>query len=69
MKQGYEDMFARYPNSPFHLNRYAYMACLAKDRDTLLKLLKQLGDQIDAKDWGPNPERSLESCRRWATEL
>lgn len=69
MKQGYEDMFARYRNSPQRLNRYACMACLAKDRDTLLKLLKQLGTQIDTQQWGPNPERSLESCRRWATEL
>jgi hypothetical protein len=35
----------------------------------LLKLLKRLGTQIEAKQWGPNPERSLESCRRWATQL
>jgi hypothetical protein len=69
MKQGFEDMLARYPNSPLRRNRYAYIACIAKDKDTLLKLLNELGTSFEAKEWGPNPERSLESCRRWATEL
>ena len=66
MKQAYEDMFARYPNSPDRLNRYAYMACLAKDKDTFLKLFKEIGAGIQPKRWGPSGERSVESCRRWA---
>lgn len=68
MKQGYEDMQKRFPNSPERLNRFAYMACLAKDRPTLTALLVQLGDTIDSSLWGPNPERSLEGCQRWAKE-
>jgi len=68
MKKGYEDMFTRFPNSPERRNRYAYMACLAKDRPTLVTLLGELGKKIDVSQWGPNPERSLESCQRWAKE-
>jgi hypothetical protein len=68
MKQGYEDMQARFPNSPFRRNRFAYMACLAKDKETLLALLAELGPKVDAAQWGPNPERSLESCQRWAKQ-
>jgi hypothetical protein len=69
MKQGYDDLYARYPNSPSARNRYAYMACLAKDKTTLLKLLGELGSKIETSEWGPNPERSLEGCRRWAAQL
>jgi hypothetical protein len=67
MKKSFEDMLARYPNAQ-RLNRYAYMACLAKDRPTLVALLPQIGKKIDVPSWGPNPERSLESCQRWAKE-
>jgi hypothetical protein len=31
-------------------------------------LLAELGPKIDVSQWGPNPERSLESCQRWAKE-
>jgi len=68
MKKGYEDMFARFPNSPERRNRYAYMACLAKDRPTLVALLAELGKKIDVSLWGPNPQSSLEACQRWAKE-
>lgn len=68
MKQGFEDMQARYPHSPARRNRYAYMACLSKDKATLRALLAELGPQLDASKWGPNPERSLEGCQRWARE-
>jgi len=66
MKKGYEDMMARFPDSPDRLNGYAHMACLAKDRPTLVKLLGQIGDKINAAQWGPNSERSVEGCQRWA---
>ena len=66
MRQAYEDMLARYPDSPMRLNRYAHMACLAKDKPTLVRLLKQLGPALNADGWGTNPQRSLESCQRWA---
>jgi hypothetical protein len=67
MKKSYEDALSRFPG-PGRLNRYAHMACLAKDRTTLVALLAELGPKIDASQWGPNPERSLESCQRWAKE-
>jgi hypothetical protein len=69
MKQGFEDILARYPDSAVQRNRYAYMACLAKDKPTLLRLLGELGTKTQTDQWGANAERSLESCRRWATEL
>lgn len=69
MKQAYEDMFARYPDSPERRNDYAYMACLARDKDTLLRLLDEIGTDIRLSEWGANPERTLEGCRRWAGKL
>jgi len=67
MKKSYQDMLARFP-SPGRVNRYAYMACLAKDRPTLVALLAELGKKIDVSLWGPNPQRSLDACQRWAKE-
>jgi len=68
MKRGFEDMLARFPDSPHGRNRYAYMACLAKDEATLAALLAKIGDAADTAAWGENPERSLEGCRRLAKE-
>jgi hypothetical protein len=69
VKQGYDDFLQRYPASNAKRNRYAWMACMAKDRATLLALLGQLGTNIDLAEWGANPERGLEACRKWATQL
>ncbi|MTV37426.1 DUF4034 domain-containing protein [Duganella radicis] len=66
-KRSYEDMLARYPSAG-RRNRYAYMACLAKDKATLLAQLQLLGDQVAPDSWGPNAQRSLESCQRWAQQ-
>lgn len=67
MKKSYDDMLARFPSSG-RLNRYAYFACLAKDRPTLGALLEKIGKKIDVSLWGPNSQRSLESCQRGAKE-
>jgi hypothetical protein len=69
IKQGYEDILARYPNSAVRRNQFAYMACLAKDKVTLLALLDELGPKVDASEWGANPERSVEVCQRLARQL
>lgn len=69
MKQSFEDMFARYPDSPKRRNNYAYMACLAKDRDTLLRVLGEIGKDVDLSSWGRNPERTLERCRSFAGKV
>jgi hypothetical protein len=68
MKQGFEDILARYPDSSIYLNEYAYTACLAKDKATLVKALGRVGANTRLDVWGPNPERSLETCRRWAAQ-
>jgi hypothetical protein len=68
MKQGFEDLETRYPGNTGRLNGYAHMACLAKDKPTFLKLLPRLDGKIDTSQWGKNPERSVELCRRWATQ-
>jgi hypothetical protein len=68
MKQGFEDMLVHYPDNPRRLNEYAYTACLAKDRDMLVKLLGRIGSRVRVASWGANPERSLETCKRWADE-
>jgi hypothetical protein len=68
MKRAYEDMHARFPNSPTRRNRFAYMACVARDRSTLLALLAELGTKVDAKHWGADGARTLEGCQRWAKE-
>lgn len=67
MRQSYEDMLSRYPSTG-RRNRYAHMACLAKDKATLLAQLDLLGDQVVPDAWGPNGQRSLESCQRWARQ-
>jgi hypothetical protein len=67
LKQSYQDMLERYPSGT-RRNRYAYMACLAKDKPTMQAQLDALGDKVDAASWGPNPQRSLEGCLRWARE-
>lgn len=63
MKRGYEDMRSRYP-SVIRTNRYAYMACLAKDKATLSALFDELGTNIEVSLWGANPQRNLEACKR-----
>lgn len=68
MRQGYEDMLTRFPDSPTRLNYYAHMACLAQDKPTLVRLLDQLGPALNASYWGSNGERSLETCQRWARQ-
>lgn len=68
IRQGYDDLLARYPGSPMFRNRYAFIACIAKDKATAGRLLGELGTAIDTSEWGSNPERSVESCRRWAAQ-
>lgn len=42
MKNGFEDLMKRYPNSAWNLHAYARFACDAGDKSTYLKLRKQL---------------------------
>jgi hypothetical protein len=68
MKQGYEDLLAKHPGSPKRLNRYAFMACVAKDKPAFLRVIDQVGANLRTDEWGSNPERAVETCRRWAAQ-
>jgi hypothetical protein len=68
MKQGFEDLLARYPD-PANLNRYAYFACMAQDRPKATDLLAEIGDKVDADRWGETGLRSYEGCKRWIEQL
>jgi hypothetical protein len=68
MKQGYEDLLAKHPGSAKRLNRYAFMACVAKDKQAFLRVIDQVGTNLRTDEWGSNPERAVETCRRWATQ-
>ena len=67
MKQGFEDMLARYPDHT-RSNAFAYFACLARDKPTFLDLMDRVGQQPVLDQWGSNPTRTLETCRRWAAQ-
>lgn len=69
MQQGYEDLLALYPDAILRRNRYAYFACMAKDKPVLQAQLAKLGARLDASAWGHNGERNLEGCQRWASEV
>ncbi len=68
MKQGFEDMLKRYPDAG-NVNRFAYFACIAKDKPTALDLLGQVGAKPITEKWGNNGVRTFETCKRWASTL
>lgn len=67
LKAGYEDRLKRYPD-PIYVNRYAYFACLARDKPTLLDLLERIADRPMLDWWGANGARTFETCKRWASQ-
>lgn len=65
MKRGFQDLQSRHPSTT-RRSRYAYMACLAQDKEALLTSLDELGASFDIAPWGANPQRTYEGCVRWA---
>ena len=63
MKLGFDDIVKTYP-SGWNLNNYAWFACMARDRTTLERVFKQIGEDIDTSLW-TRPER-LNRCRNFA---
>ncbi len=63
MKLGFDDIVKRYP-SEWNLNNYAWFACMARDRPTLERVFKQIGDDINTTLWA-RPER-LNRCRNFS---
>jgi hypothetical protein len=67
IKQGFESMAARRAH-PFYMNRLAYFACLAEDRDTARTWMARVGDQPALQHWlggGAGGRQNFESCQRW----
>ncbi|MBP6903275.1 MAG: hypothetical protein KBC73_24515 [Burkholderiaceae bacterium] len=53
---------------PSFANRTAYLACLARDRQTLQEQLARIGEQLDLSAWvggGAGGSTNLEACRLW----
>ena len=65
MAQGWRDLLSRHPSLETE-NRYAYFACLARDKPVLLELLEKIGEKPHLDNWGANARRTFDTCRRWA---
>lgn len=63
MKLGFDDIVKSYPDE-WNLNNYAWFACMARDRPTLERVFKQIGEDINTTLWN-GPER-LNRCRNFA---
>lgn len=68
MKAGFEDLLSRYPYVDHH-NRYAYFACMAKDRPALQQQLDLIGNGFNAIFWGNSPEKTFQECKAFANQL
>ena len=56
---------------PYWVNRRAYMACLAEDRERAAQWIAELGDKVALQNWGGGGtagEQNYESCVRWLKE-
>jgi membrane associated rhomboid family serine protease len=51
MKEGYEDILIRYPDSDWLRNMYAGMACRAKDGETYSAIMSELSDRVLPEAW------------------
>ena len=54
MKQGFEDMMKRYPDSMMNLNNYAAFACMAGDKKTYGVLRQRIGKEVRYDAWYAN---------------
>lgn len=64
MKAGFEQINRKFPNSPWILNNYAKFACRAGDRDTVIKLFKQIDSRntFYPEAWETD---AADKCRKW----
>jgi hypothetical protein len=63
MKEGFEDIIARYPDA-WNFNNYAKFACLADDKPKTRELLKRTESAIVFEAW--QPQSLLRQCSDWA---
>ena len=59
MREGFELMLKRYPNSDYLLNGYAYMACRAEDSERFRGLNARLKNRLSSTAWSErySPEK------------
>ena len=55
-RAGLEAMRRKYPEWHQLVNKYALLACLARDRPTAQKLFAEIGGRIDGNTWYSQPE-------------
>ncbi|WP_018608484.1 hypothetical protein [Uliginosibacterium gangwonense] len=60
LKSAYEELLQRRPESLWHLNNFAALACEAGDKKTFLHLRKKIGNTPFDESWGTRP--SLDFC-------
>jgi len=65
MKLGFEFMNKEYPNSTWNLNAFAYFSCLAGDKATAQRLLREIGNDIAVGAWSSG--QVYADCLRWST--
>jgi hypothetical protein len=63
MKEGFEDVIARYPDA-WNLNNYAKFACLARDRKKARELMKRIESTVVVEAW--QPQSLQQRCSDWA---
>ena len=68
MKEGFEDVIARYPDS-WNLNNYAKFACLARDKETTREILKRIQSDPVMEAWDPPSFYSGVPASRFAPQI
>jgi hypothetical protein len=62
VKEGYDALLVRYPNSDWLRNIYAGMACRARDAETYRALMSELGERVLPQAW--TGKYSVEMCNK-----
>lgn len=70
IKEGYERLMTQ-RSDPYYLNRLAYFACKAQDRETARAALAKIKDEPDLSAWagsGASGRTNYQSCVRWLAD-
>jgi hypothetical protein len=62
MKKGFDDVMVSYPDE-WNLNNYAKFACMAGDKETTTRLLKQLSSHVVPSAW--SDQIGYSNCLDW----
>lgn len=64
MRNGLKEVVAQYPDA-WNVNHFAYLSCLAGDRDTTRQVIAGMGEPPVLKVW--QARAVFEGCRKWAS--